>query len=442
MKYKLLLVDDDKNIREAVGTALREEGYDVEMASCGKAAIEKSNSNGFPLLITDLRLPDITGVELYNTIKRVHPETLAIIITGHGSLKSAIEAIRLGAYDYVQKPFKMQEFLLTVRRALQHAELLNQNIYLKRELEEKYHPDNIIGTDPAMLRTFDLMNKVARTDVTVLVRGESGTGKELVARAIHHLSRRAGGRFVALSCGALPETLLESELFGYEKGAFTGAVSRKPGLFEMADGGTFLLDEVGDLSPATQVKLLRVLQEREFQPVGGVKQVKVDVRLISATNKDLEQAAKEGRFREDLYYRLNVVTIELPPLRERKDDIPLLARYFLKKLGSSRMLSKEAAAVITAYPWPGNVRELENVLERAVVLGNGPHITPEDLPERLVAGKAPETAIAESFSFKEARGKFERQFLHKVLDMCDGNVSEAARKSGISRRYFYQKIKP
>ncbi len=455
---RILLVDDDKNIRETLGLVLRKEGYDVVVVSSSKEAIEENKKSQFTLLITDLKLPDIDGVQLISAVRKTNPETLAIIITAHAGLESAIRAIRLGAYDYIQKPFKMEEILLTVKRALQHAELLRQNVYLKRELKDKYHPDNIVGTTPGMLRTFDLIRKVAGTNVTVLIRGESGTGKELAARAIHHMSQRGNGKFVPLSCGALPETLLESELFGYEKGAFTGAVSRKPGLFEMADGGTLFLDEIGDLSPSTQIKVLRVLQEREFQPVGGVKQIKVDIRLISATNKDLEKAAKDGKFREDLYYRLNVVTIELPPLRERKDDIPLLVQHFLKQFSkssqnlprgstgsfaSSKTVSKPAMALLTNYSWPGNVRELENVLERAMVLGTGDTITPEDLPEGLVVDELARTnqSIVEPLNFKKARDEFEEQFLRKILDICGGNISEAARKSGISRRYFHQKIK-
>ena len=464
MKQRILLVDDDENIRESLGVLLREEGYDVQVASRAKEAIEEDNKSQFTLLITDLKLPDIDGVQLYDTIRKTHPDTLAIIITAHAGLESAIRAIRLGAYDYIQKPFRMEEILLTVRRALQHAELLNQNIYLRRELKEKYHPDNIVGTSPAMARTFELIRKVADSDVTVLIRGESGTGKELVARAIHHMSQRGNRKFVALSCGALPETLIESELFGYEKGAFTGALSRKPGLFEIADGGTLFLDEIGDLSPSTQIKLLRVLQEREFQPVGGVKQMKVNVRFISTTNKDLEKATKEGKFREDLYYRLNIVPIELPRLRERKDDIPLLVKHFLKNFASKKTLSEEAMAVLARYPWPGNVRELENVIERAVVLGAGDHITLQDLPERLQVslrrteqedesvaagfslrkpGALPEPVAShtpESLNFKKARDEFEKDFLTKVLEICGGNISEAARKCGISRRYFHQKI--
>ena len=447
MKQRILLVDDDENIRETLGTVLREEGYDVEVVSSGKEAIKENSKSDFALLITDLKLPDIDGIELYNTVKKAHPETLAIIITAHAGIESTIKAIRLGAYDYIQKPFQMEEILLTVKRALQHAELRDQNVYLKRELKDKYHPDNIVGTNPGMLRTLNLMRKVASTDVTVLIRGESGTGKELAARAIHHMSKRADEKFVALSCGALPETLLESELFGYEKGAFTGALSKKPGLFEIADCGTFFLDEVGDLTPSTQMKLLRVLQEREFQPLGGVKQTKVNIRFIGATNKDLEDATKHGKFREDLYYRLNVITIELPPLRERKDDIPLLAKHFLEKLGSQRALSEETMALLTSYSWPGNVRELENAIERAVVLGTGNTITPEDLPEILQEEDTLSEPVSgqeqtrQSLDFKKARDGFEEHFLRKTLHICGGNISEAARKCGISRRYFHEKIK-
>ncbi len=455
MKYSILVVDDDENVRESLCTFLKSEGYDVETASSGKKALEKTARNSFPLLITDLKLPDVDGLKLYENIKKAAPSTLAVIITGHASLNSAVEAIRAGAYDYVEKPFPMEKVLVIAKRAFEHAELLAQNTYLNEELKDRYHPDNIVGSHATIQKVFELIGKVARTEVTVLIRGESGTGKELAARAIHYISRRKNSKFVALSCGALPETLIESELFGYEKGAFTGAFSRKLGLFEIADGGTLFLDEIGDLSPATQVKLLRVIQEKEFQPVGGLKQIKVDVRLVSATNKDLEQAVKEGKFREDLYYRLNVVQIELPPLRDRKDDIPLLIKHFLKKFNSDKSVSKQAMGLLSRYNWPGNVRELENVIERAVALSEVKNITPEDLPKmlkepvpgsehvdvRLTGHIPPEDEISTITNFKKARDKFEEAFLRKSLDVCEGNISKAARKCGISRRHFYQKIK-
>ena len=456
MTPRILVVDDDENVRETVGSVLTEEGYSIETASSGKEAIEKAGSNSLAVMVTDLKLPDTDGVKLYQTIKKKHPDTLAIIITGHASLQSAIRAIKAGAYDYLEKPFRMEDILLTVKRALDHAELLNQNIHLKQELEAKYRPENIVGTHPKMQKVFDLIRKVASADVTVLIRGESGTGKELAARAIHYASQRKNTRFVALSCGALPETLLESELFGYEKGAFTGALSRKPGLFETADGGSLFLDEIGDLSPATQVKLLRVLQEKEFQPVGGVRQMKVDVRFLSATNKDLEKAIREGKFREDLYYRLNVLQIDLPPLRERKDDIPLLVKHFLAKFGSRRTISKETMNALVSYDWPGNVRELENAIERAIVLAKNSQITPDDLPDRIVVGELarPSSHSREggnlsgegrgeefqSFDFKKAREEFEKKFLQNVVNTCAGNITEASRRSGISRRHLYQKL--
>ena len=446
MALRILVVDDDENVRETVGSVLTEEGYSIETASSGAEAIEKAGRNSLAVMVTDLKLPDTDGVKLYQTIKKKHPETLAIIITGHASLQSAIRAIKAGAYDYLEKPFRMEDILLTVKRALDHAELLNQNIHLRQELKEKYRPQNIIGAHPKMQEVFDLIRKVAAADVTVLIRGESGTGKELAAHAIHYASQRKNARFVALSCGALPETLLESELFGYEKGAFTGAVSRKPGLFETADGGSLFLDEIGDLRPATQVKLLRVLQEREFQPVGGVKQMKVDVRLLSATNKDLEKATREGKFREDLYYRLNVLQIELPPLRERKDDIPLLVKHFLAKFGSRQTVLEETTNALVGYDWPGNVRELENAIERAVVLAKAHQITTDDLPDRIVAGELARHPLSgaeqhvEPLNFRKAREQFEKQFLQDAVDACAGNIAEASRRSGISRRYLYQKL--
>jgi two-component system response regulator PilR (NtrC family) len=446
MAPRILVVDDDENVRETVGSVLTGEGYSIETASSGAEAIEKAGSNSLAVMVTDLKLPDTDGVRLYQTIKKKHPDTLAIIITGHASLQSAIRAIKAGAYDYLEKPFRMEDILLTVKRALDHAELLNQNIHLRQELKEKYRPENIVGAHPKMQEVFDLIRKVAAADVTVLIRGESGTGKELAARAIHYASQRKNTRFVALSCGALPETLLESELFGYEKGAFTGAVSRKPGLFETADGGSLFLDEIGDLSPATQVKLLRVLQEREFQLVGGIRQMKVDVRLLSATNKDLEKAMREGSFRKDLYYRLNVLQIELPPLRERKDDIPLLVKHFLAKFGSRQTVLKETMNALVGYDWPGNVRELENAIERAIVLAKTNQITTDDLPDRIVVGELARHPLSgaeqhvESLNFRKAREKFEKQFLQDAVDACAGNIAEASRRSGISRRHLYQKL--
>ena len=442
MKYNILVVDDDENIRESLDAFLKSEGYNVETASSGKKALEKTAGNSFPLLITDLKLPDIDGLKLYENIKKTNPAALAVIITGHASINSAVKAIRAGAYDYIEKPFSMGKVLAIVKRALEHAGLLDRNTYLNEELKDRYHPDNIVGSDPAMQKVFELIRKVAGTDATVLIRGENGTGKELAARAIHYISRRKNNKFVALSCGALPETLIESELFGYEKGAFTGALSRKSGLFEIADGGTLFLDEIGDLSAMTQVKLLRVLQEKEFQPIGGLKQVKVDIRLVSATNKNLEQAVKEEKFRKDLYYRLNVIQIELPALRDRKDDIPLLVKRFFKKFGSGQTLTNQAMNLLLKYGWPGNVRELENLIERAVVLSDGGNITPEDLPETVKEPKPGSEGQAPTLvNFKKARDKFEESFLKKTLDICGGNISRAARRCGISRRHFYQKIK-
>ena len=442
MKHSILVVDDDENVRESLDVFLKSEGYDVETASSGKGALEKTAENSFPLLITDLKLPDIDGLKLYENIKKTNPAVIAVIITGHASINSAVKAIRAGAYDYIEKPFSMGKVLAIVKRALEHARLLDRNTYLNEELKDRYHPDNIVGSAPAMQKVFELIRKVAGTDATVLIRGENGTGKELAARAIHYISRRKNNKFVALSCGALPETLIESELFGYEKGAFTGALSRKTGLFEIADGGTLFLDEIGDLSPMTQVKLLRVLQEKEFQPIGGLKQVKVDIRLVSATNKNLEQAIKEEKFRKDLYYRLNVIQIELPALRDRKDDIPLLVKHFLKKFGSGQTLTNQTMNLLLEYSWPGNVRELENLIERAVVLSDMGNITPEDLPETVKEPKPGSEGQARTLgNFKKARDKFEESFLKKTLDICGGNISKAARRCGISRRHFYQKIK-
>ncbi len=454
---KILVVDDEENMQKSLKALLGREGYEVKLASNGEEAIRLAGDETFPILITDLRMDGMDGMDTYRAIKEQSPQTLAIIITGHASLKSAIEAIRLGAYDYLVKPFKPDEILFTVRRALEHQQLVEENVHLQGELGEKFRFANIIGKSGPMEEVFQLVRKVAVSNVTVLLRGESGTGKELVARAIHYNSRRSEKRFIGVSCGALPETLLESELFGYEKGAFTGALKRKQGLFEVADGGTIFLDEIADLSLSTQMKLLRVLQEQEFQRVGGTELIKVNLRLISATNKDLEPAIKDGSFREELYYRVNVVSISLPPLRERKEDVPLLVRHFLKKHQADntkecckrKKVAPETMGLLMAYHWPGNVRQLENVVERAIALSNSSVISENDLPsqirhnsqllsDELIPGFPDQLG---NLTFQKARENFEKQFLQRAILKNRGNVSATSREIKLSRRHFYEKMK-
>jgi len=445
MQARILIVDDEENMRNTLAAVLKRQGYATETAASGEEAVSLAERAAFDLIITDLKMPDMDGIEVFRRVKVIQPDIAAIIITGYASLDSAIEAIRLGAYDYIVKPFKMEQLLLSIERTIEHLRLVRENRQMRRELEEKFGLDNIVGKSKKMLEIYKIVERVAPTDATVLLRGESGTGKELFARAIHYSSLRQEKPFVPVACGALPETLMESELFGHEKGAFTGAISQKRGLFEIADGGTLFLDEIGDLTPAIQMKLLRVLQEREFTRVGGTKPIKVDVRIICATNRNLEEMVEKGEFREDLYYRINVVPIFLPPLRERKEDIPLLVQHFLAKYGASdKRIAPEAMELLMKYSWPGNVRELENVIERAVVLSEGDTIPPEVLPDRLRPCLLPEADMAVDalgMTLQEARDRFEASYLRALLEECGGNISLASKKAGISRRHFYEKMK-
>lgn len=384
----ILVVDDDEGIRDTLEAVLSEEGYQVAAASTGKAALELARGREFHLVLLDLRMPDMSGLEILPRLRSELPRAPIIIMTAYGTIKTAVEAVKQGAYDFVSKPFDLDEMRITIEKALAHERLKMENERLRTMLEDELVFQEIVGRSAKMRAVFELIRKVANHDVTVLIVGESGTGKELVARAIHYNSSRRAGPFLKLNCAALPDALLESELFGYEKGAFTGAQMRKPGRFELADGGTLFLDEIGNMSPSMQVKLLRVLQEKEFERVGGKSTVKVDVRILAATNSNLRSEVAKGTFREDLYYRLNVVQICVPPLRERKEDIPLLAQHFIKEFNVS--LGKEFAGVspqamnlLTRYDWPGNVRELKNAIEAAMLLGEGPFIMPEHLPEEV-----------------------------------------------------------
>lgn len=389
----LLIVDDEPNIRRVLTAVFEKAGYRVLTAENGRKALDVVSSEpDVNVMICDLIMPDLNGVEVLKSAKEINPQLSVVMITAHGTIKTAVDAMKLGAFDYITKPFDMDEIKLVVKNAAERSELLEENIHLKQELKSRYSFEGIIGSSSKMQEVFKIVERVANSNATVLIRGESGTGKELIARAIHYNSPRAAKPFIAVSCAALPETLLESELFGYEKGAFTGAVGQKAGRFELAHQGTLFLDEVPEISPPVQVKLLRVLQEREFERVGGTKTIKVDVRLIAATNRDLEQLVAEGHFRPDLYYRLQVIQVFLPPLRERTEDIPLLVQHFIEKYNKEngklvKGVTDETMDLLMKYRWPGNVRELENVIERGVVLAdaNEDLITPDLLPSMLQA---------------------------------------------------------
>jgi len=380
---KILVVDDEPLIRDLLRDILKEEGYEVSIAKEGLSALKKIKKEEVDLVITDVKMPGLDGIKLLKEIKKVSPSTLVIVITAYGTIENAVEAMKEGAYDYITKPITPEQLKLVLQKISQHKNLLRENRYLRAEVNQRYNFEELVGESPGMKEVYSMIDKVAKTKATVLIQGESGTGKELVARAIHYRGPRRDKPFIKLNCAALPEDLLESELFGHEKGAFTGAFSRREGRFELADRGTLLLDEISETSPSFQVKLLRVLQEGEFERVGGTKTLKVDVRIITTTNRDLEKLVKEGKFRDDLYYRLNVLPVHLPPLRERKEDIPLLALHFLEKYSRHnglklKSISRECLQMLKEYHWPGNVRELENVIERMVVMNEKEIILPQD----------------------------------------------------------------
>lgn len=446
-KPRILIIDDEPLMRISISDALKGEGYAVAEAAAGNAGLNMLRENGADVIISDLRLPDIDGLEVLKGCKRISPESAVILVTAHGSVNTAVEAMRHGAYDYITKPFDMEELLLMVRRIIRYMFLEEENRILKAQVEGKYDFDGIVSGSEKMNEVFEMVKSVAQTDSTVLLLGESGTGKELIANALHHTSPRKTGPFVKVSCAALPETLLEAELFGYEKGAFTGAVRQKKGRFELAHKGTLFLDEIGEISQGIQVKLLRVLQEKQFERLGGIETLSVDVRIICATQRDLKKEVQKGAFREDLFYRLNVVPITLPPLRERKKDIMLLTDHFVGYFAGlykkpMKAVAKEALLLLLNYPFPGNVRELENAIERAVVLGKGEELLPYDLPEEISAithGHVPAVNANESLS--KVVKDFERQYIMKVLDETSGNKGLAARMLGVSRKTLWEKCK-
>ena len=438
---RLLVVDDDRVTIDLLNEVLSQEGYEVSTALSGEEAIAQGTDHLFDIVITDVRMGEKDGMEVLRFFKKNAPDTTVIMITAFGSIETAIEAIREGAFDYVSKPFKLDEIKFTLRRALEQRRLIQENKYYRQELLDKYQFKNVIGRTPQMFQVYKTIAKVADTKSTVLLCGERGTGKELIARSIHYNSQRNNRPFIPVDCASLVETLIESELFGHVRGAFTGASSTKRGLFEEADGGTLFLDEVGNLSLLMQSKLLRFLQEHEIKRVGGTESIKVDVRVIAATNQPLEPLVKNGKFREDLFDRLNVVTITLPPLRERKEDIPLLANHFLRKFSeenhkSISHISPEALEIITQYSWPGNVRELEHVVERSVILSIHPIILPEDLPKKMFEEtKSLEAQISEEpLSLKE----LEKRYVMKVLEKTGGNKKKASEILGIDRATLYR----
>jgi DNA-binding NtrC family response regulator len=442
---RILIVDDELIVRESLGNWLKEEGYSVDTSENGQNALEKIKSQGRDLVIADVKMPGMDGIELLEKCKKLDPDLQVLVMTAYASIDTAVQAMRKGAFDYIVKPFNPEDVTQIIQRALKFKMLEKENILLKKELEKKYGIDEIIGKSKKMEEVFELIRTVAESEAVVMIRGESGTGKELIARAIHANSKRKYGPLIALSCGALPDTLLESELFGYEKGAFTGAQFSRKGRIEMADGGTLFLDEIGDVSPKTQVDLLRVLQEKTVYHLGSSKPTKVDVRIISATNRDLEKAIKDGTFREDLYYRLNVVTINVPPLRERKEDIPLLANHFFKKyvvVNSKKItgISGEVMDMLTDYHWPGNVRELENVIEHAVVVCKSNEIIPGDLPN-TVKESVREKAASHGPYAPKTLDDLEKQHIMEILDRNKGNISKSAKDLGIDRVTLYNKIK-
>jgi len=446
---KILVADDEKSMRDFLSLVLKKEGYFVAVASDGEEAIKTLQKDIFDLVITDVKMPKQSGIDVLKAVKETASETLVIMITAFASTETAIEALKEGAYDYITKPFQIEEVKLIIRNALEKRHLRAENILLRRELKGLAAFENIIGKSEKMQKVFEIVGKVADTNSNVLVLGESGTGKELIARAIHFDSRRKDKPFVTVNCSALPEALLESELFGHMKGSFTGAIGNKEGLFEVANGGTIFLDEIGETSAAIQVKLLRVLQEKEFRRIGGTKDVRVDVRIIAATNRDLARAVAEGNFREDLYYRLDVIPIQLPPLRERLEDIPILAQHFLTKCSQTagkniKGITPEAVQLLKAQEWRGNVRELENVVERVVALMTGDMIGPEDLrgcfqkphSEEALAPPIPE----EGLNLEELLNRLERELLLKALERTRWVKKEAAKLLQIDFRSFRYRL--
>lgn len=445
----ILVADDKKSMREFLTEALRKQGYQVFTAGDGEEALEVFRVNLPDLVITDVRMPKLDGIKLLQLIKEIDNEVVVIVITAFGTIETAVEAMKKGAYDYITKPFSLDELMLVLKKGEERRKLVNENRYLKRELEKRYQFDNIVAKSEKMKKVVEIMKSVIPTKSTVMLYGESGTGKEVIARAIHYNGPRKNQPFIKVSCAGLPESLLESELFGHERGAFTGAIRRRLGRFEIADRGTIFLDEIGELNTQIQVKLLRVIQHREFERVGGSHSIKVDVRIIAATNRDLKKAIEKGEFREDLYYRLNVVPINIPPLRERTEDIPLLAQQFLTEMNREagkniKYLSPGAMKCLLNYTWKGNVRELENIIERAVVVCGSDTVEEKDLPEYIRLSKSriqPDIPELGAATLEETVESVERAMIDKALTMTKGNQTKAAKLLGINRGSLIYKMK-
>jgi two-component system NtrC family response regulator len=445
----ILIVDDERNYLVLLETLLGSEGYEIMTADNAYDALSLVREADLDLLITDMKMPRMDGMELLDECKRIKSDLPVIMMTAYGTIEMAVEAMKKHAYDYITKPFQNEQLKLTVKKALENYRLIKENRLLSQALSDRFKHGNMVGKSKSMQKVYDIVDKVAQSKASVLITGPSGTGKELIAKALHYGSPRKNRPFVSINCGALTETLLESELFGHERGAFTGAVAMKKGRFELADEGTLFLDEVGDMPPSLQVKLLRVVQEMEFVRVGGTRTIRVDVRVISASNRNIKEDVARGTFREDLFYRLNVIHIEVPPLRERIDDIPLLVRHFIEKYRDEQgknaiELSPEVWKAIYAYPWPGNVRELENTIERAVVLNSGGVITPEDLPEELSGAEAEfdvESFIPPGVPLPSALERIEERLIRRALVQCNNVQSHAASMLGITKSLIQHKMK-
>jgi DNA-binding NtrC family response regulator len=436
MSARILVVEDEEKLRRVIELQLKAVGFEVDQSGSAEGGLKLADHAD--LIITDLRLPGMTGLDLLAQIRRQNSRTPVIVMTAFGTVENAVEAMKAGAVDFLPKPFSLDHLMAVVTKALEVRALRDENQKLREELGVRYEFDNLVGRSAAMQEVFATVNRVAPTRATVLLAGESGVGKDMIARAIHHHSPRAERPFVKINCTAIPENLMESELFGYEKGAFTGANTTKPGKFEQADTGTVFLDEIGDVPPSIQVKLLRILQEREFERLGSNKTRHIDVRVLAATNVDLRAALEQGTFREDLYYRLNVLPIDIPPLRERKEDIPFLAEHFVKKIskdvgGRIESISEAAIQKLMQYHWPGNVRELENVIERSMVLSQGPVLEPEDIKTDLAPRRAPATVDAQFLPDGMTLEQFEQSIIREALNRANGNKSQAARLLGLTR---------
>ncbi len=448
---KVLVVDDESKIRDYFSDFLKRENFEVETAENGEIAISLIDQNFYDVVIIDLKMPKVDGMAVLKYLVDNSHDSIGIILTGHATIKNAVEAMKSGAYDYLVKPVKMEEVLMVINRALEFRDLRRENLALKKQLKKKYKFENFIGDSLPMNKVFRIIEKVADTDSTILILGASGTGKELVARAIHYHSERREKPLIPVNCGAIPEELLESELFGHEKGAFTNAIRTRIGRFELANGGTIFLDEVAEMSPHLQVKLLRVLQGHEFERLGGTKSIKCDVRILAATNKDLDKLVQKGSFREDLYYRLKVIPIKIPTLRERRSDIPLLVHHFLEGMAKFKKkkikgISKDVMKTLINYEWRGNVRELENIIERMVILSESDYLTMEDLPEKIadrdLTDQMEETRLPEDgFSFSHAVNEYERQLIINALEKSDWVKNRAAKLLNMNRTTLVEKIK-